>query len=186
MLKAKNGFELVKLIKDLNYALLGHAEREEVALMIGTSSVESHNVHREQLSGGPARGLFGVEPDTCLDIYSTYLSRTVKRSLYLRMMDMVFNLRSCPFFIPSREDVTRLLREWDDYSFCISRLKYLRIPYAIPKTHTLRASYYKQWYNTEAGSGSPEKYLEAWNECNCHELMKSVGFSVNDPLRELR
>lgn len=41
------------------------------------------------------------------------------------------------------------------------RLKYLRIPAAIPDSYLNRAVYWKQWYNTEAGKGTIEHYLDA-------------------------
>jgi len=41
------------------------------------------------------------------------------------------------------------------------RLKYMRIPDAIPTNYMDRASYWKRFYNTEAGKGTVEHYLEA-------------------------
>ena len=40
-----------------------------------------------------------------------------------------------------------------------ARLYYLLIPEPIPKTIEERARYWKKYYNTEAGKGTPEHYL---------------------------
>ena len=42
--------------------------------------------------------------------------------------------------------------------FC--RLKYILVPSAIPDTIQGRAFYWKRWYNSYAGKGSPEHYLK--------------------------
>ena len=41
------------------------------------------------------------------------------------------------------------------------RLKYLRVPAAIPNNLLERAAYWKKYYNTEAGKGTVDHYLYA-------------------------
>ncbi len=45
-------------------------------------------------------------------------------------------------------------------AFC--RLYYFRIPQPIPHTLEEQACYWKAWYNTAAGAGTPEQYLRNW------------------------
>ena len=42
--------------------------------------------------------------------------------------------------------------------FC--RAKYYLVPYPIPLTRQGRAEYWKKWYNSTAGKGTPEHYMD--------------------------
>ncbi|DAB27330.1 MAG: hypothetical protein A2513_04360 [Sulfurimonas sp. RIFOXYD12_FULL_33_39] len=44
-------------------------------------------------------------------------------------------------------------------SVIFARLKYLLVPNAIPNTIGGRAEYWKRWYNSSLGKGTPEHYL---------------------------
>ena len=58
--------------------------------------------------------------------------------------------------------------------FC--RLRYLAVPAAIPDTIEGRAHYWKKWYNSTAGKGTPEEYL---SRCE-HSLSDIVTSDVID------
>lgn len=47
--------------------------------------------------------------------------------------------------------------------FC--RLRYRTVTAPIPASHEERAKYWKDHYNTDAGKGSPEEYLERCRHC---------------------
>jgi len=57
--------------------------------------------------------------------------------------------------------------EWYDLRYnpllamIFTRLKYKKIPDIIPATVGLRSLYWKKYYNTEAGKGTPEHYIKA-------------------------
>jgi len=56
--------------------------------------------------------------------------------------------------------------KWEDLRYnpllamIFTRLKYKLIPEAIPNALEARAKYWKKYYNTEAGKGTPEHYLK--------------------------
>jgi len=50
-------------------------------------------------------------------------------------------------------------------SFICCRLSYKRIPAPIPKTTKDKAAYWKKYYNTEAGKGTEQHYIDAVDEC---------------------
>jgi len=50
-------------------------------------------------------------------------------------------------------------------SFICCRLSYKRIPEAVPADLYGRALYWKEYYNTNAGKGTPEHYLKNVAEC---------------------
>ena len=164
--------EMVTLIVEINYRLLGRVRLEEVMLMVGTVATESAFRHRRQIGGGPALGLFQIEPDTAAGIYMSYLRYNPDR--YQRMMRICFGLGSAPFFVPEIGDMEELLRLYDDYSACLARLNYLRWPEAIPKSLAGQAAYYKKYHNTVAGKGSVEKYLRDWEAHDCERLVQEV------------
>lgn len=61
-------------------------------------------------------------------------------------------------------DITKV--QWDDLryntflSLLFTRLQYFPFSEEIPKTIEERANYWKKYYNTEAGKGTPQHYLE--------------------------
>ncbi len=63
-----------------------------------------------------------------------------------------------------------------DYSPLIAlifaRLRYWTVPEAIPATREARAKYWKKYYNTSKGKGSPEEYLERCEASGVDELFK--------------
>lgn len=160
----------VRLIFSVNKQFLGHATKWEMDLMTGTAATESRLIQRAQTGGGPARGIFQIEPETARDVYRNYLRR--KPNLYRKLMEIVFSLGSAPFFIPTVKETSRLLTVGDDYSIIIARCVYLRRPEPIPTTLGDQAAYYKRWYNTPAGKGSEGKYIRDWKECDCAGLIR--------------
>lgn len=52
--------------------------------------------------------------------------------------------------------------------FC--RLRYYAVPSKIPETLSGRAAYWKQWYNTSAGKGTVEDYLQKVEKCGVNKL----------------
>ena len=60
--------------------------------------------------------------------------------------------------------------EYDDVSCVLARMHYMRVRDAVPETPGGCAVYWKTWYNTSAGKGRPEQWLEAfnrlWRECD--------------------
>ena len=45
-------------------------------------------------------------------------------------------------------------------SVIMARLKYRLVPQEIPKTRAERANYWKKYYNSALGAGSPQEYME--------------------------
>ena len=44
--------------------------------------------------------------------------------------------------------------------FC--RLHYFRVNDPIPASLADQAAYWKRWYNTTAGAGTPDQYIKSW------------------------
>jgi hypothetical protein len=161
----------VPLIKDVCQRLLGHANDNEVRLLLGTAAAESGLIFRKQHDGGPARGLWQMEEKTALDIFINYLYYR-EGSRFMPLLEIWLDLFTVPYFTPSEDEFNNHLMNYDDFACAMARIKYLRDPAPIPDTLQGQAEYWKRVYNTPAGSGTVEHYLEMWDECGCEELMR--------------
>lgn len=47
-----------------------------------------------------------------------------------------------------------------------ARMRYMAVKQPIPKTLEERAAYWKKWYNSVEGKGTPEEYLDRVKRCN--------------------
>jgi murein DD-endopeptidase MepM/ murein hydrolase activator NlpD len=122
-------------------------------LLLGTAIQESQLTYRRQIGGGPARGLFQMEKATHDDIWATSLAYRPDLAGKVRA------LLSGP-----HADRDRELETNDRYAAAMARLRYLRAPEALPRAGDIpaMAKYWKKYYNTAHGKGTPEEYLRNW------------------------
>ena len=154
--------ELVEMVKEVCIALTGKSPPEAVALLMETAAAESGFNTRIQLGGGPARGLWQVEPRTAQDIFHTYLlySQSMFNSLAkLSFGFVMFIPYRSPMWVPQLEEMSNLLEHNDVFCCCMARIVYLRDPDPIPYSIVERAAYWKRVYNTPLGKGTVEHYL---------------------------
>ena len=113
---------------------------QAVDLLLGTCAQESaFGTYLRQTGGGPALGAFQIEPATFQDLRGRYGVRFPIIGRYFEEL------------------------EWDlRLSIIVSRVKYFSCPGPIPLTPEEQAAYYKKNYNTPAGSGTVEQYMENW------------------------
>lgn len=132
---------------------LGLLSRTAEQLLLGTACQESHcGTYRRQLGGGPALGIFQMEPATHDDIWKNFLAH---RSGLARLVKSLTHSDK-----PSAEEMV----ENDKYAAAMCRVHYLRVPYALPAAGDIEAQahYWKRWYNTPQGRGTVEEYLANW------------------------
>lgn len=118
-------------------------------ILLGTAIQESRLTYLRQL-GGPALGLFQIEPRTHSDLYANYLAyRPEMREKLLYLGDrqhasLIYNLR---------------------YAAAVARLIYYRDPEALPEKDDIdgQARMWKRVYNTPQGHGTEAQYLANWN-----------------------
>lgn len=98
--------------------------------------------------GGPALGIFQVEPNTHDDIVYNFIhKRPILSSLITEDI--------CPHL-----EAEYLIGN-DFYSACIARLVYWRIPHPLPEYGDLEgmARYWKKYYNTPLGKGTEQHFI---------------------------
>lgn len=126
---------------------LGGAAAER--LLLGTALTESGLVHLRQSGGGPARGLYQIEPATHRDLWRHYLAfRPTPAARLLRLV------------APAGPVADQLV--WNlGYATGVARLVYRRRPEPLPPAGDLHAlaRYWKAHFNTAAGKGRVADFL---------------------------
>jgi hypothetical protein len=142
-----------EVVRPTLVALGLHSDAAE-DLLVGTALVESRLRYLRQIGGGPALGVFQMEPATHDDIQANYLAHRA------RLRDAVAAFRAPAPRPDSAQLATNLA-----YATAMCRVHYYRRPEALPAHGDVAgyAAYWKAHYNTALGAGTPEKFIEAWN-----------------------
>ncbi len=117
-------------------------------LLLGTAITESGLTWLAQKGGGPARGVYQIEPATHDDIWANYLAY---RDQLANRVARLAGQR------PRHEQLA-----WNlGYATAIARLVYYRRPEPLPPADDLAglARYWKAHFNTALGAGAPEDFL---------------------------
>lgn len=124
-------------------------------LLLGTAAVESaFGTYLVQIGGGPARGVFQMEPATEKDIWKNYLymGRVEKRAA-------IYNISSV------RSYANNGALEWNiAYGICMSRLHYRRIAEPFPAADDVEGLgwYWDVHYNRNPLKGTVKQFVEAY------------------------
>ena len=121
---------------------VGRSLRSAVAdqLVLGTAVVESRAKYIRQIGGGPAMGIYQMEPGTHNDIWTNVLAyKTTLRNLMLSI-----SINRNP-----EEMLGNLF-----YATAMCRVHYYRFSEALPLIHDYEglAQYHKTYYNTSEGA----------------------------------
>ena len=143
-----NKDDFKRLVNDVLVGIGLHSDNA-VQLLLGTCAQESaFGKYRRQIGGGPAQGIFQMEPATFRDIVENYLNfkpelkRKIMRESDVTDLDnpeeIVFN---------------------DRLAICMARVHYLRVSEAIPSDLEGWAYYWKKYYNTHLGRGTEYEFV---------------------------
>jgi hypothetical protein len=124
---------------------LGLMSTAALNLVTGTALAESGAGYLKQVGGGPALGLWQVEPATEQDIWKNFLA--YRHDLCTKLHGLLAPGATTP------QLVGNLL-----YGAAICRLKYLRAPEILPAAQDAAgmASFHKRIYNSALGAANPE------------------------------
>lgn len=118
-------------------------------LLMATAAQESLlGRYRTQGGGGPALGIFQMEPNTFHDICVNYLA-------YHPVLDAKIKALTPG----SRADVSDLINN-DPFAVAMARVHYLRVPHPMPNENDLAAlwHYYKVYYNSVLGAATQDEF----------------------------
>tara|TARA_R100001594_G_C4048889_1_gene264651 strand:+ start:2844 stop:3326 length:483 start_codon:yes stop_codon:yes gene_type:complete len=152
-----NAAQMREIVTDTLTALGSkYADPKAIDLIYNTGLVESKYVYLKQIKG-PARGYFQMEPFTAMDICTNYLQyrdKTLKQTADVCMLDWRF------FLEPKEEDWQHILTSNLYAQICMTRMHYRRVPKPLPRTIDEQAVYWKSFYNTHKGKGTPQHFAE--------------------------
>lgn len=150
---------LSKIINDASSAIGMHSDAA-TQLLIGTAAVESRCGHYIWQQGGPALGIWQVEPATHIDCWINWLDyRPDIASLVLKLVPSWRRLDPA-----SHIPVDHLaLVESPHYCCAIARIKYRRAKEPLPAADDWAGMerYHKAHYNTAKGATKPGQFLAA-------------------------
>ncbi len=129
--------------------LLGLGGPAVEELLLGTAAQESGcGAHLAQI-GGPALGVWQMEPATHDDIWRNFLSYRDDLAKKVEML-VVYGIERAPQLAGNLY-----------YACAMARMQYLRSPMALPAAGDLegQAACYKKVYNTPLGAATPEQYI---------------------------
>lgn len=132
-------------------AVIGGGKNTEstVALLVETAAAETLlGDFKDPTPTSAGTGLTQVDLGTFEWLRSKYLGSTMAAQLLKE------------FGIDLSRTVYQELRTSPLMAMLFCRLRYLAVPVAIPATRGERADYWKKYYNTSAGKGTPTDYLE--------------------------
>lgn len=124
---------------------------EAVMLMLGTMATESLGGTYIAQVGGPALGIYQMEPATHDDIWNRFLS--MQPIISHRLMQLC-RYASKPTSYNLMVDIM--------YATAMARIHYYRVKEAIPTALDAIAQYYKTYYNGP-GTATPSKFISAYN-----------------------
>ena len=142
----------IQLLIHIIRPVLKHLELWSVGaerLVLGTACQESECGRWLVQINGPALGAWQMEPATHDDIVNNYLAFRPE------LKSRVGYWAAQGFTAPQLA--------WNlGYGEAMCRLRYRRIPRAIPDTLQGQAEYYKINYNTPLGAGTAQQYVSNW------------------------
>lgn len=123
-------------------------------LLVGTAAQESHLCTYIKQVGGPAMGPFQIEEPTFHDIVNRYLDRKQNHDLW----DVVEDLSYAGLPLSEASQLITNL----PLGCAIARIKYWMSPAPLPESYDLHgmAYYWKRFYNTAAGAGTVDEFVE--------------------------
>ena len=126
-------------------------------LLVGTAVQESRLEFLQQHGGGPALGVYQIEPATHLDVWENFL-RYRKGPSDNYLWNAVGNLAAPLPELPADEQLITNLA----YATAIARIIYYRRPEPLPAADDIEglAAYWKQHYNTPLGKGDPDEWAD--------------------------
>lgn len=141
-----NPKQLVQYVVEPTLRTLDMYSEDAVRLVLCTGVVESNLSALHQIGGGPALGIYQMEPATHDDIWRNYLDH--RKTLGVRIKQM------CAY-PPSADQMIWNLA----YATAMCRVHYWRVSNPIPSSIAGMAGYWKKHYNTPQGAGTVDKFV---------------------------
>ena len=147
-----NAKQLRELIIRPTLKLLNLYSLASENLILYTACQESNLTYLKQLGTGPAIGIYQMEPRTHDDIWRNYLgvNTTLATAVHATNIPGMYEGED------AREMAGNLY-----YATAMCRIHYRRVKEPLPSASDIKglASYWKKYYNTHLGAGTPEEFI---------------------------
>lgn len=130
------------------------ADKAAINLLLGTAAVESEFGTYIRQIGGPARGVFQMEPATERSLWDTYLF------YHNELRHQVLLITG----VGKPNELALLLNL--AYQIVMARLLYWRVPAALPEADDVHGlgRYWKRHYNTVLGAGTSDRFVAKYQQ----------------------
>jgi len=142
-------------LKRLDKLIPGVYSEAAIELLIGTIAKESAGgIHIRQVGGGPARGIYQIEPKTHQSQYKNYLA--------YRPDLLEFVKSFAPGFCVQGNYIDDVALYCPQYATLIARLKYWRVTEPLPAANDLMGlgQYWDKYYNANPDHGHPHEWVK--------------------------
>lgn len=136
--------------------IIGLYSEDVATLLLATAAVESEcGEYVQQLDGGPALGIYQMEPRTLIDLAKNYLAFNPKYKNQVSEL-MNFDKIHVPYQLSVRGNMV--------LATILARLQYRRFPEAIPNRWDMEGQWklYKKRWNSELGKTTYEGFRDCW------------------------
>ena len=135
-------------------------------LLLATAAIESNCGDKIKQDGGPARGIWQMEPKTLHDIYDECDAINHTGAPQLLKLDSVDI-----FCISQDLEISLMLAPV--FACMMARHKYAMDDKRLPEYSDMRAiyDYYKRVYNTPGGASTWIKFVEAWKHNGLDDIV---------------
>ena len=149
------------IIKPTHIYMGGNYHSKNASMQsLATAAIESKCGHYIKQIGGPALGIWQMEPDTAQDIW-------------LNCDALKGELQNVVELFMLRAHWRNNLVESPVYACAMARLKYSMDRAPLPPHDDLEAiyAYYKRIYNTPLGASTLIKFKRAWHDCGLDKVV---------------
>lgn len=138
-----------------------------VQLLLFTCAAETNGGEYLKQIGGPALGIYQIEPRSYEDLWMNYIKKRGDLNL---IMNSKFN---APYIQEERRVIYDL-----DFATAVARIFYRRVQEALPRADDVGAiwAYYKKYWNTEKGAAERDVCIKKYRAfIGDKTITKSVG-----------
>jgi hypothetical protein len=131
----------------------GYSSQAAVNLLTGIALVESGAEYLAQIGGGPAIGLWQMEPATHDDCWDNFI----------RLRPSLVTAMAC---LMNRQPEYTQLQANLAYACAMARIKIMRAPEALPDANDAprMSAYHKEFYNTCGGSADSQHNIPVFQQ----------------------
>ncbi len=152
----------------LEYMGGNYASKNASMLLLSTAAIESKCGYYIKQIGGPALGIWQMEPATEKDIWSN--CDALQTTSFHDLIALLVIDSSTPHDVSAWSECDLVISPI--YACAMARLKYAMDSAPLPPYDNIRAvyDYYKRIYNTPLGASTYEKFKQAWLYHKLHEV----------------